>query len=61
MKIRAEETRCIVCGRTLKEGHLCDCCKESLALCDVEDYVARKTARKFSRGGGQTLSNGGKI
>lgn len=47
------EPRCIVCGRkTYSGGGLCDCCRESLALCDVENYVARKTERKIYRGGG---------
>ena len=61
MERKEKDRRCAVCGRHIREGALCECCKESLALCDVEEYAARKMAAKFCRGGGQTLSKGGKI
>ena len=43
------QPHCIVCGQAAHSGHLCDCCRESLALCDVENYVARKTEGKICR------------
>ena len=39
---REEELRCLICGAKTFEGKICDCCKESLALCDIENLVSRK-------------------
>ncbi len=39
-----EEGICFVCGARARGG-LCDCCRESLALCDMENYITRKSAR----------------
>lgn len=38
---------CIVCGRETEKGGLCDRCLESLSLCDVDTYVARKRAAEI--------------
>lgn len=46
-----QRPHCIVCGQETRSGHLCECCRESLALCDVENYVARKTEGKICRPG----------
>ncbi len=43
------QTHCIVCGQETRSGQLCDCCRESLALCDVENYIARKTEGEICR------------
>lgn len=38
---------CIVCGATAQRGErLCEVCRESLSLCDVEHYLLKKTASK---------------
>lgn len=56
--VHTAKTHCIVCGQETHSGLLCDCCRESLALCDVENYVARKTEGKICRPRpAQTLSN----
>lgn len=47
--VHTAKTHCIVCGQETHSGLLCDCCRESLALCDVENYVARKTEGKICR------------
>lgn len=47
--LHTAKTHCIVCGQETHSGHLCDCCRESLALCDVENYIARKTEGKICR------------
>ncbi len=47
-KRTALRARCVVCGVRTEGGRLCECCRESLALCDIENYLARKTERKFS-------------
>ena len=51
-----QEKHCAVCGAPVRGGHLCDCCRESFALCDMEDYCARR-ARKNAAAPAQTLSN----
>lgn len=37
-----EERRCLICGQNAGEHKLCERCRESLSLCDVENWVARK-------------------
>ena len=41
-----QKTRCVVCGMPLRGGCLCDCCRESFALCDIEEYARRKACGK---------------
>ena len=41
---------CVICGSPIREGSLCDCCKDSLALCDIEDYPQRKAGGKICSG-----------
>lgn len=36
------EERCMVCGGRAGEKRICDCCRESLALCDIENLLAKK-------------------
>lgn len=52
-----KEKCCMICGKRLEKGKLCECCRESLILCDIEDYLERKATGKFCGQGGQTLSN----
>lgn len=50
------EARCVVCGAEAASA-LCERCRESLRLCDAENYAARKIAAKNARAAAQTLSN----
>lgn len=52
-----KDNRCKVCGKKLEKGKICECCRESFMLCDIEDYIERKAGGKFCCQGGQTLSN----
>lgn len=49
LTVYSVSARCVVCGREVRAGQLCERCRESLALCDVEDYVVRKTSAKNCR------------
>ncbi len=50
---KEEGARCLVCNAPTERGRkLCDCCRESFALCDLENYIARKAARKIYGAGG---------
>ncbi len=41
-------SRCMICGNQVKRGKkLCDCCSESLILCDMDNYVAKKEKDKI--------------
>ena len=60
MERKEKECRCAVCGRRIREGALCECCKESLALCDVEEYAARKMAAKFCGAAGKRFQKAAK-
>ena len=45
---KREEARCVICKGPAEAGKkICECCRESLALCDMENYLARKTAGKI--------------
>ena len=35
------EDRCMICGKP-GAHKICDCCRECLALCDIEDLLIRK-------------------
>ena len=43
--MRREDAYCAVCGAELygKGGALCECCRESFALCDMDDYLLRRS------------------
>lgn len=45
MQKSVRERRCAVCGGAAEEGALCECCRESFALCDMEEYPRRKKRR----------------
>ncbi len=50
---KKEQPRCAVCGgyADVREGGaLCECCRESLALCDMENYLVRKAACRAGAG-----------
>ncbi len=47
---KREERGCLVCGRDACGRALCERCRESLALCDVEDLVSRKIRDKKCAG-----------
>ena len=53
--MHAEQEHCAVCGAPVRGARLCDCCRESFALCDMEDYCAR-AERKNRVSAAQTLS-----
>lgn len=46
-----EQLFCMICGSPVAKGKLCECCRESLALCDIEDYAVKKTQRENCSGG----------
>ena len=46
---REHGERCMICGEESGGRKVCERCRESLALCDIENFVLRKTL--------QTLSN----
>ena len=51
---------CVICGSPVTEGMLCDCCKDSLMLCDIEDYPQRKAVGKIClHAGGNAFKKGG--
>ena len=54
---REEMGRCVVCGADAAGSALCERCRESLRLCDAENYAARKIAAENARAAAQTLSN----
>lgn len=39
------QERCAVCGAPVRGERLCECCRESFALCDMEEYPRRKKWR----------------
>ena len=56
-RMSEKDNRCMVCGKKLEKGKICECCRESFMLCDIEDYIERKAGGKFCCQSGQTLSN----
>lgn len=45
---KREEGKCMICKGPAEPGKkICECCLESLALCDMENYLARKTVGKI--------------
>lgn len=40
------ESRCVVCGERAGAAGLCERCRESLHLCDAENYARRKIRAK---------------
>ncbi len=51
-----QKKRCAVCGEKVQRGDLCDRCKESFELFDIEEYAREKGERKIYGEEGQTLS-----
>lgn len=37
-----KEGRCLICGTKTAGRKICECCRESLALCDIENLISRK-------------------
>ena len=63
MERKAEEKKrhCIVCEAASEGAWLWERCRESLRLCDAENYAARKIAAKNARAAAQTLSNAAEL
>ena len=36
------EKFCLVCGERSEKGNLCECCRESLALIDIDNFITQK-------------------
>ena len=45
---REHGERCMIYGEESGGRKVCERCRESLALCDIENFVLRKTLRKKS-------------
>lgn len=41
-KKEKNEASCLICGAESGERRLCECCRESFALCDIENLIFRK-------------------
>ena len=49
---------CAVCGART-ENLLCECCRESFALCDMEDYLACRRAENCAAEASNAFKNAG--
>lgn len=58
---KVKDVSCIVCGRESDGARLCERCRESLRLCEAENYVMRKMMLKNANTEDQTLSNTGDL
>ena len=41
------EKFCLVCGERSEKGNLCECCRESLALIDIDNFITQKNKGIF--------------
>lgn len=47
---------CRICGAAVSDGRkICECCEESFALCDMEDYLRTDSVEGKGEKGGQML------
>lgn len=53
---------CRICGAAVSNGRkICECCEESFALCDMEDYLNRNSVDANMENCGQTLLKNGEL
>ena len=54
--IRSDSSFCRICGAPVSEHKsICECCEDSFALCDIEDYLLQNSRERSFEKGGETL------